>query len=252
MQRDVLTRKLDELLQIKQIEDTSLNGLQVRGKSELQHLAFAVTANQYTIKQAAALKVDGLIVHHGLFWKHHVQTITGSFYQQIAPLLKQDINLWGYHLPLDGHPEVGNNACLAHALQLSDLTYQLGPRGEAGIACRGILPRPSSVAELRDQLTKIVQHPVQVSTGGDETPITQVVVVSGGGASYLSKMSLVPGEVVLTGEAAQHHWHYFPENGHRLFLLGHEASEVFGVQALAKLCAQEGLQTSFIPDPNPL
>jgi len=252
MQRDALTKDLNHLLQVAQIDDTSLNGLQVQGKEEIKHLAFAVTANTYTIKQAAQLKADGLIVHHGLFWKHHVQRITKSFYGQIAPLIKQDINLWGYHLPLDGHPEVGNNACLAHLLKLQDIRYQLGPKGEAGIACRGLLAQPLTPQELQTTLTAIVHHPVLVSTGGDERPISQVVVVSGGGAHYLSEMSLEPGEAVLTGEASQHHWHYFPEHGHRLFLLGHEASEVFGVQALAQRYAQQGLKTSFITDPNPL
>lgn len=253
--RDALTQKLNDLLDVAHIADTSLNGLQVQGKAEINALAFAVTANQYTIQRAVELAVDGLIVHHGLFWQRHVQTITQSFYGQIAPLIKHDISLWGYHLPLDGHPEVGNNGRLAQLLNLQEAEFRLGPPKEAGIAARGKLPAPLSPEELKTKLTQIMHHPVLYSPVLTTPPtalIEQVIIVSGGGAHYLSEMELRPNEAVITGEASQHHWHYFPERGHPLFLVGHEASEVFGVQALAQICQAAGIKTAFIADPNPL
>ena len=251
--RDALTAQLNQLLDVAHIDDTSLNGLQVQGKEEIHHLAFAVTANCHTITQAVQLKVVGLIVHHGLFWQRHIQTITQSFYQQIAPLIKHDISLWGYHLPLDGHPEVGNNGRLAQLLDLQEAEFRLGPPREAGIAVRGKLPTPLTPPELQAKLSQIVQHPVLYSPlPSSSAKIERVVVVSGGGAHYLSEMTLQAPEAVITGEANQHHWHYFPEHGHPLFLIGHEASEVFGVQALAKHCQAQGIKTTFISDPNPL
>ena len=110
---------LNELLRAKQIKDYCFNGLQVQGRSEITSIVTGVSASRKLIEAAADLKADAVIVHHGLFWKGDAPEIRGLQYGRIAPLIRSDINLYAYHLPLDAHPELGNNVLLARTLGIT-------------------------------------------------------------------------------------------------------------------------------------
>ena len=119
MQRDALTRELDRLLQPERFRDYSPNGLQVQGRAEIHRVVTGVSASLALIDAALAVNADAILVHHGLFWRGQDGRVTGWMKQRLARLLAHDINLLAYHLPLDAHPQLGNNAQLAHLLGLS-------------------------------------------------------------------------------------------------------------------------------------
>lgn len=254
MESEVLIDHLNKLLNISSYTDYGPNGLQIEGKKSVQKIAFAVSATKESIQKAVDLQADMLIVHHGLFWKFHgTRTITKAFYHRIAPLIKNDINLVGYHLPLDGHPEIGNAASIAQMLNLEACTsfgeYKGMPTG-----IKGHFNPPISPLDLKNKLKNILNHPVIHSDSG-KAPISSIGIITGGANSNWIECLKDNLDAYLTGEISEHDWHEAKESEIHFFAGGHNATEQFGIQNLMKYIEKNfgdyNLKLHFINSNNP-
>ena len=253
IKRNVLKVYLDELLVPEQFKDYGPNGLQIEGKEDIGKVAFAVSATRDSIEQAVADGADALIVHHGVFWNFHgVRTLTGTFARRIFPLVRANINLFGYHLPLDSHPRLGNAAGLARGLGMKDWK----PYGDQkrGPACGiwGRLPRPTEPGELSRQIKELLSHPVMSGVPDGTTQVETLAIITGGANGDWVHCVEAGIDAYLTGEMSEHDWHESREAGVCFFAGGHHATERFGVLALEKLLKEKfSLETIFIDSPNP-
>jgi dinuclear metal center YbgI/SA1388 family protein len=213
-------------------EDYAPNGLQVDGKPQLRRLAFAVSATQDSLNKAIAWGADGLIVHHGIFWKHQgARTITGGWGERIKLCVKNDLNLFAYHLPLDAHLEVGNAAALARELKLTNLEpFALYKKQPLGV--KGEFTHPISALQLKVTLEGILQHPVILATPNGTENIKTIGIITGGANNEWPKALEDDLDAYLTGEISEYNWHDSIEAGIHYFAGGHHATEKFGVQAL--------------------
>jgi len=230
--RHRLEKFLNDLLQPERYTDYGPNGLQVEGTETIRRAAFAVSATRESIDAAICADADALIVHHGLLWDFHgVQPIRGAFGRRLRPLIEAQINLFGYHLPLDGHPEVGNAAGIAAALGLTEIaSFGLVKGMPAGV--QGRFAAAPAVSELRLRLETLLRHPVLVSTADDAMQITTLGIITGRANSYWRTAAECHLDAFLTGEMSEHDWHEAKEGGVHMFAGGHHATEVFGVQRL--------------------
>lgn len=246
-----LTRYLDEYLACGSYKDYAPNGLQVEGRASIQRIASAVSASQEVINKAIALKVDALFVHHGYFWRGEPLTITGIKRQRIASLLAHEINLFAYHLPLDCHPVVGNNACLGRLLLIDTIsTHEAG--STANLLWRGVLKAPRSVSQFSDDLTKILMQSPGVIEGGDHA-ISTVVWCSGGAQDFIDKAHQLGAQAYISGEISERTYYQAKELGLHYFSCGHHATERFGIQALCEHLAERfSLSHQFIDTANPV
>jgi len=250
MQRDVLVAYLDEYLNIHTIKDYGENGLQVEGVDEITRLAFAVDANQSTIDGGIASGAQMLIVHHGLFWGKPLM-IVGPHRRRVQALLVAGCSLYAVHLPLDGHPEVGNNAQLAGLL---DLTVT-GGFGEALGNTIGVLaaaPPGLTLAQLASRVQAVLGQPPLVLPGNSDQ-VQTVGIISGAAAGDISEAARAGCDTFITGETTHAHYHDAAEYGINVIYTGHYASETVGVKALAvHLKTRFGLPGSFIDRPTGL
>ena len=226
---DDLTEHLDALLRVSEVPDypTAYNGLQVANRGGVTRVAVAVDAAQATIDSAIHSGADLLLVHHGLFWDGNPR-ITGRRYERIRALLEADIAVYSAHLPLDVHPQHGNNAVLARTLGI-EVDGRFGEyRGEPmGVSGRLALRREALVARLDE----LLGGPVRLIAGGPE--LTQRVgVVTGGGASAIHDAIEAGIDTFITGEGAHHTYFDAMEGGINLILAGHYATETWGVRSL--------------------
>ena len=183
VERETLETFLKTLLQPELFDDYCPNGLQIVGKSTLKKVLFAVSATRESALYAEKIKADALIVHHGLFWKFHgTKTLTGAFYKRVAPLLKNDINLLGYHLPLDAHPEVGNAKALATLLEMGELK-PFGAYKGATTGLMGSLPFALDGSELKTILETKLSHSVLYSNPIEGKKIKTIGIITGGANS---------------------------------------------------------------------
>ncbi len=240
MKTSELIEYLDRYLEIDKIPDASWNGLQVQGKEEIQQIGAAVDACQDAIDAAAEAGVDFLIVHHGLFWDKKLERITGAHYRHLKALLQAGINLYAAHLPLDWHPEVGNNAVLARRLGF-EVVSGFGRSGAAdgrSIGCIAQTPQPLTPAELMERTTSALEGDVRADFFGPKM-IQRVAIVTGGGTSLLSEVVAAGVEAYITGEPKHSFYHFTKE--HRLNVLygGHYETETFGVLALVEHLQQK-------------
>jgi dinuclear metal center YbgI/SA1388 family protein len=251
MLRDDLTRHLDDLLEARGFPDYGPNGLQVEGRAEVTRLATACTASKAVIDAAVAADAHALIVHHGLFWGGGHTRITGMLKGRIAPLLQQDCSLLGYHLPLDAHPEVGNNAVVLDLLGIAERMAFAVYKGKA-IGLMGDLTEPVSAADLSDTLAGLFKHAVVHSPGADR-PIRRIGVVTGGGQSSLLEAAEAGCDAFITGEASEQTWHEAAESGCHCFSCGHHATESIAIHRLgASLAAAHDLVHLPIELDNPI
>jgi dinuclear metal center YbgI/SA1388 family protein len=247
-----LEKFLNSLLNIYEFSDYGPNGLQVEGSKTISKVAFSVSATKHSIAKAAEWGADALVVHHGLFWKFHgTRPIKGPFAKRVIPLIKNDINLFGYHLPLDAHPEVGNAAALATKLDLIEQKpfgdYKGSPTG-----IKGKFKSPLSRDELSTKLESILSHKVIHSIPEDQDKIRSMGIITGGANSewYLAMKEGL--DSYLTGEMSEHDWHESAESGVTMFAGGHNATEQFGVQLLKERVEKEfSLECIFIESENP-
>ncbi len=248
--RDVLVRHLDELLQPSLFKDYGPNGLQVEGRAEIRKLVSGVTASLAFIDAAIARGADAVLVHHGLFWRGQDGRVTGWMKQRLSRLLAHDVNLLAYHLPLDAHPELGNNAQLARVLGVA---IDEGPGGRFGDQSLGFLGRRAapSAAALGAHVQQVLGRAVTVVAEPDR-PIERVALCTGGAQSYFEAAISAGADVFITGEISEPQAHYARECGVAYIACGHHASERYGAPAVgAHVAAQLGLAHEFIDVPNP-
>lgn len=232
---DDVVRYIDSYLGIRDVPDDprALNGLQVENSGRLDRIAAAVDACQATIDDASARGAGLLLVHHGLFWSGP-EPLTGRHGRRVRTLHRHDLALYAAHLPLDCHPEVGNNAVLARGIGLEDPS----PFGLEGGVRIGLVGRlRASRAQLAQSLTKLLgAEPRLVAAGPTQTE--RVAVVSGAGASFLREARDIGADTLITGEGPHHIYFDAEEWGLNLVLAGHYATETVGVKALAAHVSQ--------------
>lgn len=246
MNRTELLAYLDEYLQVGNYKDYAPNGLQVEGCEDIQTIVTGVTACQALIDVAVAQKADAILVHHGYFWKNEPLTVTGIKQKRIKSLLANDINLLGYHLPLDGHAELGNNAMLGKLWQLDDVTPQ------DGLVRLGKLGEPMSIDAFIQKVEATLDRTPLHLPGGKEQ-IETVAWCSGGAQGYIDQAIEWQADVYISGEVSEQTTHQALENGIHYLAAGHHATERLGIKALGEhLAEQFGLHVSFVDISNPV
>lgn len=246
--RQTLLDYCNATLQTALFKDYAPNGLQVEGSRPIHKIVTAVTASHAAIRHAAAQGAQMLLVHHGLFWKSEPVTLTGWKKQRVAALLAHDINLVGYHLPLDAHPELGNNAQLAQHFGWHT-EYRFG---EQNLLNYGRLPESQNrLSALLTAVEKILGRK-PVFAGNPEQEINKIVWCSGGAQGYFQQAIDAGADVYLTGEISEAQYHLANETGTAFISAGHHATERFGIQALgAVLAAEFAVETEFFDENNP-
>ena len=236
------------LLQTGLFKDYCPNGLQVEGRAEVRRIATGVTASQQVLDAAIAWGADAILVHHGYFWRSEDAAITGIKKRRIAQLLCHDVSLLAYHLPLDAHPELGNNARFGKLLGL----IEQGRFGEQNIACLGELASPQTLAQFAARIGQVLQRiPLVV---GDETGnIRKVAWCSGGAQGYFEAAIAQGVDVYISGEISEQSFHLAQESGVAFIAAGHHATERSGIQALGEhLSVRFGLEHRFFDQDNPV
>ncbi|MCF7521865.1 Nif3-like dinuclear metal center hexameric protein [Neisseria sp. ZJ106] len=223
----------DNALQTAQFKDYAPNGLQVEGKEKIATIATSVTASLAAIEFAAEQQADILLVHHGLFWKSEPVTITGWKKARIEALLRHQINLVGYHLPLDAHPEWGNNAQLAAVLGL-----QTDNRcGEQNLFNTGRLKTPQTLAQFSDGIEAALERRPTV-VGNPDRLITTAAWCTGGAQGFFQQAVDAGVDAYITGEISEAQYHLANESGTAFISAGHHATERYGVRALGEALKQ--------------
>ena len=248
MKREELTRYLDTLLEVARYRDYCPNGLQVEGRDEIGRIVAGVTASQALVDAAIERRADVLLVHHGWFWRGEDGRVTGVRKARLQSLLRHDINLIGYHLPLDGHPELGNNAQLA-----SRLGWGVdGHFGEQDIGWHGHVAESMMLDELTRQIGNgLKRTPLVIGNGAKA--IRHIAWCSGGAQSYFEQALALGVDAFVSGEISEQHVHLARESGVAYIAAGHHATERFGVQALVRHLADEfDLECEFVDIDNPV
>ncbi len=236
------------LLQASLFKDYCPNGLQVEGRAEVRRIATAVTSSQAVLDEAIAWGADAILVHHGYFWRNEDATIVGIKKRRIAQLLHNDVSLFAYHLPLDAHAELGNNAQLGKLLGL----VEQGRFGEQNMVCKGVLNTPQTLAQFGLKIEQSLQRKPQI-IGDGEKMIRTVAWCSGGAQGYFEQAVAQGVDAYLTGEISEQNFHLANETGVAFIAAGHHATERFGIQALgAHLADQFGLEHRFFDQANPV
>ena len=251
MKRSDLMSHLNNLLEPHTIKDFSPNGLQIEGKDNITKIVTGVTASQALIDAAINHKADAILVHHGFFWKGESQRIVGMKKKRIETLIKHDINLIAYHLPLDIHPTLGNNAQLA---KLLDISYEAGLElGSAkSIPVKGILNTPLTGSEFAQKIATVLNREPVTSIVRDEK-INTIAWCTGGGQGYIDLAAEQGIDAYLTGEASEQTIHSSREQNIDFFAAGHHATERYGVKALGEhLAAEYKLEVIFVDIDNPV
>ncbi len=249
MKRDELTRYLDTLLEVARFnKDYCPNGLQVEGRPDVQRLVLGVTACQALLDAAVECDADAILVHHGWFWRGEDGRVSGIRKARLQTLLKHDINLIAYHLPLDSHPQFGNNAALARKLGWS----VEGRFGEQDIGWFGRCSEPTKLAAFGRQLATVLQRE-PLSIGDPEKSVHRIAWCSGGAQGYLEQAIALGVDVYVSGEISEQTVHLARESGVAYIAAGHHATERYGVQALAAHLAERfGLECEFVDVDNPV
>lgn len=240
-----LTDYLDDYLRIEEIEDKSQNGLQVEGPDGVTKVALAVDACKASFEQAIREDAQLLIVHHGLFWGES-QLLTGIHFRRIKTLMEGRCGLYGVHLPLDAHPEVGNNAEMARLLRLKD-RHPFGDYHGLTIGMLGVLEQPLDIPAFIGRLVETFNRPpIRVLDHGPDR-IRRVGCVSGDAASMMDQAVVEGLDAYVTGETSHAAYHEAAERNLNVFFAGHYATETLGVRAMARhLEAEFDLETVFL------
>ncbi|AYO20646.1 Nif3-like dinuclear metal center hexameric protein [Vibrio owensii] len=247
-----LEKILNEKLSPQLIKDYAPNGMQVEGKSEIKRIVTGVTASQALIDKAIELEADALLVHHGYFWKGEPEPIRGMKGKRIRSLIKSDINLYGYHLPLDIHPELGNNAELARLL---DIEVEGGLEGHPqSVALFGRLKQAMSGAEFANKINHALnREPLHIAPDNAEKMIETIGWCTGGGQDFIELAAQHGLDAFISGEISERTTYTARELDIHYFSAGHHATERYGIKALGEWLAQEhGLDVTFIDIDNPV
>jgi dinuclear metal center YbgI/SA1388 family protein len=246
--RNDFEQSLQALLQPDNFTDYGPNGLQVEGVAEVRRVASGVTASRAFIEQAIAWGADTLLVHHGLFWRGQDGRLTGWLAERVRLLMAARVNLFAYHLPLDAHAELGNNAQLALRLGLqADSRFGEQALGFCGPAAAG----STTVQSLAERLSEVLGRQPLVLPG-DGRPLRRVAWCTGGAQGYFESAVVAGADAFLTGEVSEPQAHLARETGVAYLACGHHATERYGAPAVAaRLAAQWGLEHRFIDVDNP-
>jgi dinuclear metal center YbgI/SA1388 family protein len=249
IERQALLNTFDTLLQPERFKDYGPNGLQVEGRTEVKKIVSGVTASLALIEAAVAAQADAIFVHHGLFWRGHDGRVTGWLRQRLGLLLQHNINLFAYHLPLDAHPALGNNAQLGKQLgfsgQASFGEQQLGWLGEAPAP---VMASPQALASHIEAALGRAVTLVAAKPG----VMQRVAWCTGGAQGYFEEAIAAGADVFVTGEISEPQMHYAHECGVSFIACGHHASERYGAPAVAAhVAALHGLEHVFIDIDNP-
>ncbi len=237
---------LDDLLDPAAFDDRGPNGLQVPGAGEIKRVVTGVTAQRALFERAVAEEAQLVLVHHGLFWSFSPVGLTPLLAERLRPLFKHDIALAAYHLPLDAHPDVGNNALLATALGVSEHV------AFAGIGRGAVFAQPVPAPELFARVAAITgREPLVFDAGPPE--IRRLAIVSGGAASRLERAVAEGYDAFLTGEPKENVMADAREAGIHFVAAGHYATETFGVRRLGdRLAERFGIDHVWVDIPNPV
>ena len=245
VERDTLIRFLNDYLKIDEFDDYGPQGLQVEGKASVEKIVTAVSASLQLFEQAAATGADMIIVHHGILWDRQSSVVKGGFKNRLHALLSSDISLLAYHLPLDKHPDIGNNVLAAKQLELRHIE----PFGQIGFMGTS---EPMTFEELLAQVRKLYKSdPLIFPYGPDE--ITRIGICSGGCQRDIA-LAIDSGlDAFITGEVSESTMHSAKEGHIHFISAGHYATERLGIQALGDLIREEfKVEVSFLDIPNPV
>lgn len=254
MHRSQLLKFADTLLDLQNFSDVSLNGLQVEGREDIRRIATAASATLEAIDAAVEQKADLLLVHHGLIWKGHPAPVCGVMKERLCALLESNLNLVAYHLPLDAHPDLGNNRCLCDILGMVEQEFVV-PGDPRSIALRGKFTRRLSVRQVAMKLSRALDTEVMVlGHCDDELKLSGAVVCSGSGSFMLDGNPTPDFEALITGDVREQTYHLAVESATPVFVVGHHASEQEGVKRLGQYLAEkfeiEHVHLHFTPEKN--
>jgi dinuclear metal center YbgI/SA1388 family protein len=248
MKREELVAYLDEYLCVSEIEDSSQNGLQVEGPAEVTRVAFAVDACRAAFERAVAAGAQLLVVHHGLFWDKPLRLV-GPLFRRVRTLVEGGCGLYAVHLPLDFHPEVGNNAELVRLLELAE-PFAFGRHRGREIGVGGVFDPPIPVDALAERLARVTGEPLVCVLACGPEEASRVGCISGGAAFLMDQVARAGFDTFVTGETSHGFFHDAAEWGLNVIYGGHYATETLGVKALARHLADEfGLETTFLDLP---
>ena len=242
----------DHTLKSSEFKDYAPNGLQIEGKTEVNKILCAVTASQDAIDAAIAQKADLLLVHHGYFWKGEAYPITGMRGKRIKALIQNDISLVGYHLPLDSHPTLGNNAAIADILDLENIE-PLDPSERHPIGNIGYLKNAMSPEDFKTLVTNKLGFNAIHLPANDQPLIQKVGFCTGGAQDYISKAADMGCDAYISGEVSERTFYEAKELNVHYFACGHHATERYGVQRLAQAISEQfNIEYSYFELNNPI
>ena len=247
---NTLVEEADRYLGSTKIQDYCPNGLQVEGRPQVMRIVSGVTASQALLDAAVEAKADLVLVHHGYFWKGENPCVVGMKQRRLKTLLRHDISLLAYHLPLDVHAEVGNNVQLARQL---DLTVEgpLDPADSRVVGLIGSLPEPMHPRDFARRVQEVLGREPLLIEGSEK--IRRVGWCTGGGQGYIDRAIAAGVDLYISGEASEQTFHSARENDISFIAAGHHATERYGVQALGDYLARRfALEHVFIDCPNPI
>lgn len=247
-----LVEYLTTLLKANAIKDYCPNGLQVQGKPDINKIVTGVTASQAMVDAAIANNADALLVHHGYFWKNESPSLVGMKYQRIKALMDNNINLLAYHLPLDVHPELGNNAQLAKLLdiQVTGLVEEGNPYS---VVMKGEFAQQKPASDVTELISEKLQRACLHISPNVNKPIKTLAWCTGGGQGYIELAAQHGVDAFITGEASEQTTHIAKEMNIHFFAAGHHATERYGAKALGEHIARQfALDVQFIDINNPV
>ena len=248
MQLKKLCEFCDEYLKVDEFNDYCPNGLQVEANPQVESIVCGVTASQALIEAAISAGADTILVHHGYFWKGEAPTLTGVKGRRVASLIRNNINLLAYHLPLDAHAEVGNNVQLAKMMDWSvEARF-----GEQQLVLEGSPARPQSLQELSQDIESRLDSSVLAIDAGDHS-ISRLAWCTGAAQGFIEDAAARGVDAFVSGEISEPTFHLAREMGIHYIAAGHHATERYGVQALgAEIASRFGISQQFIDIPNPV
>lgn len=256
--KQIPTRQLAEwlelTLQCHRYKDYCPNGLQVEGRNTIRHIITGVTASQALLDVAVQQNADAVLVHHGWFWKNENPVLRGARRERIATALRHELNVFGYHLPLDAHPVLGNNAQLGELLGFEpDRDATGAPRtfGPDGLMWRGRCAA-GSLGQLGERIGAALGRPA-LTLGAPEKRVETVAWCTGGAQNMMEAAIESGVDVYVTGEVSEQNFHLANETGTAFIAAGHHATERYGIKALGEAVAAEfGVSVEFVDLDNPV
>ncbi len=243
-----------DLLDVSAFDDYCVNGVQIEGCREIMKIATGVSASARIFQTALELGVEAIILHHGLFWKNspHPMALTGILRNRVKLLMNADISLLGYHLPLDAHPTLGNNAVISKSLGLTDITFVPVKGMDRPIAALGKLPEPVQFTEFKVKADELMEAK-GLGFSFSNKLIERVFILSGGGGGYFSDAAENDADLMITGELREESVRAAEELGLSVYAAGHYNSEKWGIRALGEhLHEKFDIEVEFIDIPNPV